>query len=96
MQIAKEEIDLVRKELSIAQERLDICLVSLKSHESRETTCKQDLELCNAQLRSMTAREAQAEKALRQNDCSAVKFDLRKYRQHAEEAGVEKETLKSK
>ena len=84
----------MRKELSIAQQRLQVSETAVKAHESREHVCKQDLELAAAELRAAAAREAEAEKALRQNDCAAVKRDLRAYRDRAEEAEVEKESLK--
>lgn len=94
LQISKEETDLVRKELGIAQERLDVCNANIKAAESRETSCRQDKELCHAELAASAAREAEAEKALRQNDCAGVKKDLQVYRERAEESEVEKHALR--
>jgi hypothetical protein len=96
LQGAKEETDLVRKELLIAQDRLAVCDTNSKSHESQNAICRQDLDLARAELTAAAAREAEAEKALRQNDCSAARRDLRNYREMAEQSAIDAEALKKK
>ncbi|KAG7667801.1 hypothetical protein NADE_002560 [Nannochloris sp. 'desiccata'] len=93
---AKEETDLVRKELLIAHDRLAVCDTTSKSHESREAICRQDLDLARAELNAAAAREAEAEKALRQNDCTAARRDLRTYRDMAEQSAIDAAALKKK
>jgi len=82
--------------LLIAQERLAVCDTNSKSHESREAIYRQDLELARAELTAAAAREAEAVKALRQNDCTAARRDLRTYRDLAEQSAIDAEALKKK
>lgn len=92
-QLAQEETDLVRKELSITQERLEVCSSASRGHQSREHTCAQDLELARAEARAAQARVADAEAALRQNDCAAARKELRAYKERAEASEAERESL---
>ena len=96
MQLAQEETDLARAELNIAQERLHVCESHTKSSGAREHELSQDLNLCQSQLRAADGRLAEAERTLRQNDCSAIKRDLHRYRDLAEQAEIDKELLKQR
>lgn len=58
--------------------------------------CQQELELKEAELSASRRRESQAERLLRQNDCEAIKFDVKLYRERAEEARSEIEVLRRK
>ena len=91
VQLAEEELELVRRELSITQERLDVCSAASKAHLSREQGCLQDLDLARAEARAAQARVEDAERALKTNDCSAARRDLLAYKERAEQAEVDKE-----
>lgn len=93
VQVAREETELVRKELEIAQERLGVCDAHIKSLESREHNCQRDLSLAHTEVKAAQVRVSEAEKTLRQNDCSAARRDVRTYRDLAEQAEIDKEAL---
>ena len=68
----------------------------VKTHTSREQSCREDLDLLRTELSAAQSREAEAEKALRLNDCSAARRDLRTYRDTAEKYSIDVEVLKKR
>lgn len=92
----QEELNLVRKELSITQERLEVSTANVKAHQAREHTCMQDLELQKATAEAAERRATEAQETLRRNDCTSARQELRAFRDKAENLEVDKQMLVKK
>lgn len=71
-----------------------MCEAGLKSAQSRDTICEQDLELSQTELQACEKRQAAAEAALKENDCSAVKKDLRTCNEWTDQLKHDNDVLK--
>lgn len=96
IQSLQSEKDLISQEVSILEERIQVCDATSKAHQSRESICKQDREILKTEIAAYNDRIAAMEREARQSDCIGVKKDLQVYRARAEQAEIEKEVCSRK